>query len=151
MDVEWRGKYLLFWFCNGMVIVYLGMFGSMCIMASDELSGFYDYVDMVFSDGCRLWYCDLWRFGVWLWIEEEFVDYLLIVFLGLEFLMEVFYVIYLYGKFRGCKSSIKVFIMDSYIVVGVGNIYVNEVLFMVGIYFKWVAGKVSVVWYEKLV
>lgn len=32
--------------------------------------------------------------------------------------------------------------MDNVVVVGVGNIYVNELLFKVGIYLKWEVGKV---------
>ncbi|RLP53179.1 MAG: bifunctional DNA-formamidopyrimidine glycosylase/DNA-(apurinic or apyrimidinic site) lyase [Ketobacter sp.] len=151
LDVERRGKYLLFRFRNGTVIAHLGMSGSMRITAPDEPPGFHDHVDMVFSDGRRLRYCDPRRFGAWLWTEEEPTDHPLIASLGPEPLTEAFHATYLHGKSRGRKSSIKAFIMDSHIVVGVGNIYANEALFMAGIHPKRAAGKVSAARYEKLV
>jgi formamidopyrimidine-DNA glycosylase len=60
-------------------------------------------------------------------------------------------VAYLYEKSRGRKAPIKTFIMDGKVVVGVGNIYANESLFLAGINPTLSAGKISKVKMEKLV
>ena len=52
---------------------------------------------------------------------------------------------------RGRRVPIKTFIMDSHVVVGVGNIYANEALYMAGIKPDRAAGAVSAKRYEKLV
>lgn len=151
MDVWRRGKYLLFRFSNGTVIAHLGMSGSMRIAAADEPPSFHDHVDMVFSDGSRLRYCDPRRFGAWLWTTEPPQQHPLIADLGPEPLTDEFDAAYLHRKSRGRKTSIKSFIMDSRIVVGVGNIYANEALFMAGIHPRRAAGRVSAARLEVLV
>jgi formamidopyrimidine-DNA glycosylase len=57
---------------------------------------------------------------------------------------------YLYHHSRGRRIPVKQFIMDGKVVVGVGNIYANEALFMSGIHPKRAAGRVAVVRYEGL-
>ncbi len=57
----------------------------------------------------------------------------------------------MFNKSRGRSAPIKSFVMDSTIVVGVGNIYANEALFMAGINPKTKAGKISMDRYERLV
>jgi formamidopyrimidine-DNA glycosylase len=149
--VERRGKYLLFRFNNGTIIAHLGMSGSMRITQKDEPPLFHDHVDMVCGDGTTLRYCDPRRFGAWLWTEDDPLHHPLIEKLGPEPLTDEFNVDYLLAKAKGRKSSIKTFIMDSHMVVGVGNIYANEALFMAGVHPKRAAGRVSRARYEKLV
>ena len=150
-SVERRGKYLLFRFSNGTIIAHLGMSGSMRITAPGEPPMFHDHVDLECSDGTTLRYCDPRRFGAWLWTEEDPLQHDLIAKLGPEPLTDAFNVEYLVAKAKGRKSSVKAFIMDSHVVVGVGNIYANEALFMAGIHPKRAAGRVSKARYEKLV
>ena len=149
--LERRGKYLLFGFSNGTVIAHLGMSGSMRIAHPDEPPRFHDHVDLLFSDGTRLRYCDPRRFGAWLWTEEDPADHPLIASLGPEPLTDAFNAAYLVARAKGRKSNVKAFLMDSHVVVGVGNIYANEALFMAGIHPKRAAGRVSAARYEKLV
>ena len=92
------------------------------------------------------------RFGCWLFSKEHpSLAHPLLRELGPEPLTEAFDVDYLFAESRGRQQSIKTFIMDNHVVVGVGNIYANESLFKAGIHPKRAAGKVSKQRYEKLV
>jgi len=71
--------------------------------------------------------------------------------LGPEPLTDDFNANYLYQASRGRSMSIKQFIMNGHVVVGVGNIYACESLFMSGISPKWAAGRVSKKRYELFV
>ena len=149
--VQRRGKYLLLRFSNGTIIAHLGMSGSMRIAARGEPPLFHDHVDLECSDGTLLRYCDPRRFGAWLWTRDDPLQHELIVRLGPEPLTEAFNVDYLVARAKGRKSSVKTFIMDSHVVVGVGNIYANEALFMAGIPPKRPAGRISRARYARLV
>lgn len=127
-----RGKYLLLNFGHGHVLIHLGMSGSLRIVKTDEPPSFHDHFDLVFGKQV-LRYCDPRRFGCLLWIEDEPEIHKLLVDLGPEPLTDLFDAEYLYERTRKRSQAIKQFIMDSKIVVGVGNIYANESLFMSGI------------------
>jgi formamidopyrimidine-DNA glycosylase len=58
---------------------------------------------------------------------------------------------YLHQSSRSRRVAVKQFIMDSHIVVGVGNIYANEALFLAGINPKRAAGRIGLVRYDRLV
>ena len=123
----------------------------MRIAARGEPPLFHDHVDLECSDGTLLRYCDPRRFGAWLWTRDDPLQHELIVRLGPEPLTEAFNVDYLVARAKGRKSSVKTFIMDSHVVVGVGNIYANEALFMAGIHPKRPAGRISRARYARLV
>ncbi|MCE3251203.1 MAG: bifunctional DNA-formamidopyrimidine glycosylase/DNA-(apurinic or apyrimidinic site) lyase [Cellvibrio sp.] len=127
-----RGKYLLLDFGNGHALIHLGMSGSLRIVKTDEPPSFHDHFDLVFGK-LALRYCDPRRFGCLLWIEEKPELHKLLVDLGPEPLTDTFTADYLYARTRKRSQAVKQFIMDSKIVVGVGNIYANESLFMAGI------------------
>ncbi|MGV8835454.1 bifunctional DNA-formamidopyrimidine glycosylase/DNA-(apurinic or apyrimidinic site) lyase [Cellvibrio sp.] len=127
-----RGKYLLLDFGNGHALIHLGMSGSLRIVNTDEPPSFHDHFDLVFGKRA-LRYCDPRRFGCLLWVDGEPELHKLLADLGPEPLTDGFTADYLYKRTRKRSQAIKQFIMDSKIVVGVGNIYANESLFMAGI------------------
>lgn len=127
-----RGKYLLLDFGIGHALIHLGMSGSLRIINADEPPLFHDHFDLVFGKQA-LRYCDPRRFGCLLWIEGAPEEHSLLAGLGPEPLTDDFTAEYLFERSRKRTQAIKQFIMDSKIVVGVGNIYANEALFMSGI------------------
>lgn len=127
-----RGKYLLLDFGNGHALIHLGMSGSLRIVNTDEPPSFHDHFDLVFGKRA-LRYCDPRRFGCLLWVDGEPERHKLLADLGPEPLTDKFTANYLYERTRKRSQAIKQFIMDSKVVVGVGNIYANESLFMAGI------------------
>lgn len=149
--VSRRGKYLLLGTKCGTVIIHLGMSGSLRILKSAEAPGKHDHVDIVFKGSVILRYTDPRRFGCVLWTEDEPQAHDLLSSLGPEPLSDQFDKQMLFAKSRGRSVPIKSFIMDSKVVVGVGNIYANEALFRAGIRPLQPAGKISQLRYAKLV
>ncbi|MFC1750023.1 bifunctional DNA-formamidopyrimidine glycosylase/DNA-(apurinic or apyrimidinic site) lyase [Pseudomonadota bacterium] len=148
--VERRGKYLLLRTVAGTILVHLGMSGSLRLVDSALPAEKHDHVDIVLNDQRCLRLHDPRRFGAVLWIKGDPYDHDLLSSLGPEPLNDAFDGDYLYQRSRGRRVSIKQFVMDSKLVVGVGNIYASESLFMAGMRPQTAAGKVSRVRYQKL-
>lgn len=143
LGVSRRGKYLLLRFSSGHLIVHLGMSGSLRIVSRREDAGFHDHVDVDFGADLVLRLHDPRRFGAVLWTSAPLDQHELLAHLGPEPLLEEFDAAYLYQRSRKRKQAIKTFIMDSKVVVGVGNIYANEALFKAGIRPSRAAGTLS--------
>ncbi|MHB1946548.1 MAG: bifunctional DNA-formamidopyrimidine glycosylase/DNA-(apurinic or apyrimidinic site) lyase [Gammaproteobacteria bacterium] len=149
--LERRGKYLLFKTSKGTLFLHLGMSGRLRIVTEQTPVQKHDHVDIEFGNHKILRFTDPRRFGAFLWTQEDPAQHALLKHLGPEPLSHDFSGRYLWEKARGRKVAIKAFIMDSKIVVGVGNIYATEALFAAGINPKLAAGKISESRYESLV
>jgi len=146
-----RGKYLLLKLEQGGLIIHLGMSGSLRILQSPLSPEKHDHVDVEMENGVCLRFNDPRRFGAFLWVDGEMESHELLRDLGPEPLSAEFTADYLYARSRERKVAIKNFIMNGHIVVGVGNIYASESLFMAGIHPQRAAGRVSRLRYEGLV
>lgn len=151
LSLERRGKYLLFKLQQGGLLLHLGMSGSLRILESAKEPEKHDHIDVVFESGVCLRFNDPRRFGAFLWVEGQMASHKLLRDLGPEPLSEEFTTDYLYQRARGRKVAIKNFIMNGHVVVGVGNIYASEALFMAGIHPQRAAGRVSLRRYNSLV
>ncbi len=149
--VSRRGKYLLLNLAAGCVLIHLGMSGSLRIAKKSEEIKKHDHVDIILKNGDILRYHDPRRFGCMLWAGAQPLKHVLLEKLGPEPLSDDFNMNHLFTLSRKRSAAIKNFIMDSHIVVGVGNIYANEALFAAGIKPRRQAGKVSKASYIKLV
>lgn len=127
-----RAKYIIVETTAGSVILHLGMSGSLRWVQSDEPRLTHDHVEFVF-DGRVLRFNDPRRFGCVLYVEGDVHEHALLRNLGVEPLENEFNGEYLFALSRRRKVAVKNFIMDGKIVVGVGNIYAAESLFMAGI------------------
>ncbi|MDD2767469.1 MAG: bifunctional DNA-formamidopyrimidine glycosylase/DNA-(apurinic or apyrimidinic site) lyase [Methylococcus sp.] len=150
LDVRRRGKYLLLDFEVGTLIAHLGMSGSLSICEQSLPPRKHDHVDLVFEGGICLRYHDPRRFGCLLWTEEPPEQHPLLAELGPEPLEGEFDGAHLHRLAAGRVTAVKSFIMDSHVVVGVGNIYANEALFLAGIHPGRPAGKISLARYRNL-
>lgn len=149
--VERRSKYLLFAFDRGTLIVHLGMTGHLRLDSSHADRRKHDHFEIVFTDGTALRYNDSRRFGSILWTEGDPSRHARLASLGPEPFSSDFNAAYLYQLSRGRKVSVKPFLMDAHVVVGVGNIYASEALFRAGIAPAKPAGQVSKAAYGRLV
>lgn len=138
-----RGKYLLFEFETGTALWHLGMSGSLRIVAADLPAAKHDHIDWEFASGAVLRFNDPRRFGALLWSVNPAHDHKLLRHLGPEPLTSHFTGEYLYLRSRRRSQPVKSWLMDSKVVVGVGNIYANEALFMAGIHPCTPAGRLS--------
>jgi formamidopyrimidine-DNA glycosylase len=146
-----RGKYLLIAVNAGTLIIHLGMSGSLRIVTNLILPRRHDHVDIVFSDQKILRYHDPRRFGAVLWTEEDPFQHKLLASLGVEPLEKNFTPEYIKQKALGRRIAVKSFIMDSHIVVGVGNIYAAEALFLANIHPSTPSGVLTLLQCEQLV
>jgi formamidopyrimidine-DNA glycosylase len=150
LAINRRGKYLLLQTTAGVALVHLGMSGSLRLIDVGVLPGTHDHVDIVFSDGRALRLRDPRRFGSLLWTTHPPEEHPLLRDLGPEPLGGDFSGDYLFTAARGRKVAVKHFIMNSHIVVGVGNIYANETLYLAGIHPRRAAGRIGRDRYHKL-
>lgn len=149
-SVERRGKYLLIGAGAGTAILHLGMSGSLRVTPPEALPKRHDHVDILFDSGICLRFHDPRRFGCLLWTERDPHEHALLANLGPEPFEATFSGDYLHAAAHARKMSVKAFIMDSQLVVGVGNIYANEALFRSGIDPRRAAGRISRRRYERL-
>ena len=137
-----RAKYLLFHFDFGQLVMHLGMSGSIRVVNSFEPLKKHDHFELSLNDETSLRFHDPRRFGSVLW-QKPHETLNLLENLGPEPLSYEFDENSLSKSAIGKSRNIKTFIMDSSIVVGVGNIYASESLFLAGISPKRGAGKIS--------
>ncbi len=123
-----RAKYLLFPTNKGILLNHLGMTGYWRLFDGEQK---HDHFKIHLSGGQVLVYNDPRRFGV-----IDFVDVnkesqsMWLKHLGPEPLLKSFNANYLFESIKLRKAPIKNLIMDQKIVVGVGNIYASEALFL---------------------
>jgi len=131
LNIERRSKYLILNLSDDLsLIVHLGMTGQFRIEDENYTLKKHDHLIIKLSDNIQLVYNDTRRFGhLFLCPQHELIHHKLIKNLGPEPLTEDFTATYLYAKLKKRNTNIKAAIMDSSIVVGVGNIYANEALF----------------------
>ena len=138
-----RAKYILIHLESGAtLLLHLGMSGSLIIVNDSTPLAKHDHFEMEMNDGTILRFNDPRRFGCVL-DTMDYHNHKLIKDLGPEPLDVDFDGQYLKQKSLNKTQAIKNFIMDGHIVVGVGNIYACESLFMAGIHPNKPAGKVS--------
>jgi len=151
VSLQRRGKYLLLKLQQGALLIHLGMSGSLRILPDPASPEKHDHFDIELHNGVCLRFNDPRRFGAFLWLDGEMQSHELLRELGPEPLSADFTADYLYRCSRDRQVAVKNFIMNGHIVVGVGNIYASEALFMAGIHPQRAAGRISRQRYESLV
>lgn len=149
-SVQRRGKYLLLTTANGTLILHLGMSGNLRITQPDQALRKHDHVDFVFADDTVLRFNDPRKFGAVLWSAEPVTEHPLLATLGPEPLSADFDGAYLWQRGQKRSLAIKSLIMDSHIVVGVGNIYASEALFIAKVQPNRAAGEIDLQEYQRL-
>lgn len=133
-----RGKYLLFHCAPldskaGTLIVHLGMSGRLWLVDAATPPEKHDHFDLEFGNGRIVRLRDPRRFGLVLWQSGDPLQHPLLASIGPEPLTADFDGPVLHRAIRTRSTAIKLVIMDSHVVAGVGNIYANEALFRAGI------------------
>jgi formamidopyrimidine-DNA glycosylase len=134
MAVRRRGKYLLLDLDAGLILVHLGMSGSLSFLPHPLAGGKHDHFDLCTSQGVLRLH-DPRRFGAVVFVqgEQDPLAQKLLGKLGMEPLgVEFDKQLFLQGLWRR-KAPIKQVLLAGDLVVGVGNIYASEALFLAGI------------------
>ena len=143
LSVRRRGKYLLFDVGEGTVILHLGMSGGLRVLDPEVGWKKHDHLALRLDSGKELRYHDPRRFGCVLYCMGDAEGHALLKGLGPEPLGDAFSASYLASAAKGRKVAIKQLAMNSKVVVGVGNIYACEALYLAGINPTRPAGKIS--------
>jgi formamidopyrimidine-DNA glycosylase len=150
LAVERRAKYLLIRLETGHLILHLGMSGSLRVLPVTAAVRKHDHLDFVLDSGQLLRFNDPRRFGSVHWQADADGEHWLLTRLGVEPLSAAFTGGYLKRAARGRRVAVKNLLMDGRVVVGVGNIYANEALFMAGIRPSLRASRVTRASYDRL-
>ena len=127
------------------------MTGTLQVVPLRQVADKHDHLDVSIGQQQKLRFRDPRRFGAVLWTDEDPLQHKLMLHLGPEPLLDGFTGEWLYAKSRKRKAAVKTFIMDSKVVVGVGNIYASESLWRAGIHPKRAAGRISRARMDRLV
>jgi formamidopyrimidine-DNA glycosylase len=122
-----RAKYLLIDFVDGQLVMHLGMTGSISVVPAIEPLKKHHHFELKLDNNSSMRFHDPRRFGSILWQKND-EQLSLLEKLGPEPLSYEFDENSLFNPSIGKTKNIKTFIMDSSIVVGVGNIYASESL-----------------------
>lgn len=137
--IDRRAKYLLLRLDDGQtLIVHLGMSGRMTLhdsrSAAEHPFERHDHVVFELDDGWQVRFNDARRFGLMLLVATDTVEkHKAFKGLGPEPLDDTFDGAVLAGRLRGRRTPIKAALLDQKTLVGVGNIYACEALYMSGI------------------
>ena len=141
ISVSRRAKYLLIETEHTQILSHLGMSGSFRLVDPNTPLKTHDHVQIGVGD-LELRYHDPRRFGCLLWADSDRAKQL-IDHLGPEPLSDAFNGEWLYEQSRRRSIAVKSFIMTNAVVVGVGNIYASESLFLSGIHPSRAANRIS--------
>lgn len=150
MALRRRAKYLIFDLERGSILVHLGMSGSLRLVPVETPAGTHDHIDLIMADRRCLRFRDPRRFGLFLWLASQPESHSLLSGLGPEPLGPGFDGAYLFHVSRGRTIPIKALIMDAKVVVGIGNIYASEALFLAAIRPDRPAAQIDEPGYERL-
>jgi len=124
-----RGKYLLLKLQSGTLLLHLGMSGNLRALPASAPRLLHDHFDLVLDSGVALRFNDPRRFGSLLYVSGDPLAHPLLAHLAPEPLSRAFDTAYLWDLTRGRRVAVKQLLMNSRLVVGVGNIYASEALF----------------------
>ena len=144
LKISRRSKYLIFHFKNKLLLAHLGMSGKFLIIRSKDnkmfkTSFYYDldilakhnHIHFILNNGLELIYNDVRRFGFFKLFENiKLKEITYLKKLGPEPFSVLFCIKYVQKFIKNRKKNIKNLLMDQTFVSGLGNIYVNEALFL---------------------
>lgn len=134
-EVSRRGKFLIFYTTDYALVSHLRMEGRYGLYTTEEEIDKHTHAIFYFTDGTQLRYRDVRKFGTMHLFKkgEEFAE-LPLSQLGPEPFSDEFTVERMERMLAQTNRSIKTVLLDQKLVVGLGNIYVDEALFKAGIY-----------------
>ncbi len=130
VDIKRFGKYLILSLDNNDILIHLRMEGKLFYYDKKEEITKHDHIIFYFKDGSTLKYNDVRKFGTFdLLKKEEYLKYPKVKKLGVEANSIDLTKEYLKNKLKKSNKKIKIDLLDQTIINGLGNIYVDEVLF----------------------
>lgn len=131
IDIQRRGKFLMFDLVDYYLLSHLRMEGKYFFKDKEEVLDKHEHIIFELDDGMELRYRDTRKFGkMYLISKSEINNIGPLVNLGLEPWDDNLTSDYLLDKYKNKKLPIKSVLLDQSIIVGIGNIYADEILFL---------------------
>ena len=144
LKISRRSKYLIFYFRKKLLLIHLGMSGKLILLRNSDnkifktsfyfdlnLNKKHNHIYFKLNNGLVLIYNDVRRFGfLKLYNHQNINKIIFLQKLGLEPFDKKFNVKFFTDFIKNKKKNVKSLLMDQTFVSGLGNIYVNEALFM---------------------
>ena len=147
-----RGKFLIFYLTDLALVSHLRMEGKYGLFQEDEKMDKHTHVLFTFTDRTQLRYKDVRKFGTMhLFAKGEELSSLPLSQLGPEPLSDDFSKQYMIDNLQKTSRNIKAVLLDQKLVVGVGNIYVDESLFRAKIHPQRIASSLTEEEIERIV
>lgn len=138
--IERRGKFLMFNYTDDVLVSHLRMEGKYRLAQQDDPVDKHTHVRFLFTDQSELRYHDVRKFGTMhVFAKGTEGEQAPLATLGPEPLSDAFTVPYLQKACHRTTRVIKAALLDQTVVVGLGNIYVDEALFAAGLHPECVA------------
>lgn len=133
-EVRRRGKYVVIVLSNqARLIFHLGMTGRLALLPMAAPLAAHDHLCLGLAGRLELRFNDARRFGSIQVLPPDGDESAHFAALGPEPLLDDFSADYLCGKGARRSQPVKNFLMDSRVVVGIGNIYASEILHAAGL------------------
>ena len=130
IDIKRYGKYLIFELNKGYLLSHLRMEGKYYYLENSFMEDKHIHVVFHFKDNSTLYYKDVRKFGRMKYIDKNIYDELPLSKLGPDLILnENIDLDDIYHKIHRSNKAIKQLLLDQEILAGLGNIYVDEVLF----------------------
>ncbi|NLC54644.1 MAG: bifunctional DNA-formamidopyrimidine glycosylase/DNA-(apurinic or apyrimidinic site) lyase [Erysipelothrix sp.] len=150
IDISRRGKYIIFNLTSKTLISHLRMEGKYFVYDNDVKKDKHSHVIFKFSDNGQLHYNDTRKFGkMYLYDESEALKILANV--GLEPWDKNLKATYLKRKAKNRRITIKQFLLDQSVISGIGNIYVNEILFLTNLHPETIVNTISTLKFNQII
>jgi formamidopyrimidine-DNA glycosylase len=151
-QIERRAKYLLLHLHpEGALVIHLGMTGRLWLRPPQPQDAAHDHLIFQLGDDLELRFHDTRRFGLCFYAAAaDLAHHPRLRHLGVEPLSAAFGADYLAERARGSWRPVKNFLMDASVVVGVGNIYASESLFVARVHPARPAGQLRQRQWERL-
>ena len=128
-EINRRAKYILIHFNLSTLVIHLGMSGKLRIQnVSDNYFKKHDHAEFIFENE-KIIFNDTRRFGS-IHLMDKYEEHKLIKYLGVEPLSQAFNQKFLFDLCKSSNLQIKKLLMEQTKVVGIGNIYASESLFL---------------------
>ncbi len=151
-EIKRSGKYLIISLEKNDILIHLRMEGKLFFYPKEQELKKHDHIIFKFSDGSVLKYNDVRKFGTFdLLKKDEYLIYPKVKKLGIEPNSNNLTIKYLKGKLKKSNKKIKIDLLDQTIINGLGNIYVDEVLFASKIHPESISKKLNDKDLEKLI
>ena len=129
-SIDTRGKWIVFSLDDYKLLVHLRMEGKFFFRDKDDVINKHDHVVFILDNSISFRFNDVRKFGKMYLLENDVVNSVKpLCNIGLEYYDLNLNDKYLYNKIHNSNKPIKTLLLDQSIIAGIGNIYVDEILF----------------------